>query len=225
MESIAARPSAFFSDPARHRNRSHRCRCEALAGVPSKDAKLEDDLPDLSWPTAGCRSARYWAMPSVMASDADGGSRSLKPATIFTCLHRYRDATAWVHGSAQTRGLRSGPDGLQSILSSRPGKARPLTIPANALFIAKPYVGRNVVAAMRTLKTFRIDAPFKAISANRTIDREMWVRPSPGRAFLRERFAAPTAPAARVGVLPACIRWLPPHVPPRHKWLGFVPLC
>jgi CheY-like chemotaxis protein len=32
------------------------------------------------------------------------------------------------------------------------GKARPKTIPANALFIPKPYVGRNVVAAMRTFE-------------------------------------------------------------------------
>jgi CheY-like chemotaxis protein len=32
------------------------------------------------------------------------------------------------------------------------GKARPATIPANALFIPKPYVGRNVVAAMRTFE-------------------------------------------------------------------------
>jgi two-component system, response regulator PdtaR len=32
------------------------------------------------------------------------------------------------------------------------GKARPKTIPANALFIPKPYVSRNVVAAMRTFE-------------------------------------------------------------------------
>ena len=32
------------------------------------------------------------------------------------------------------------------------GKSRPATIPANALFIPKPYVGRNVVAAMRTFE-------------------------------------------------------------------------
>lgn len=32
------------------------------------------------------------------------------------------------------------------------GKSRPETIPANALFIPKPYVGRNVVAAMRTFE-------------------------------------------------------------------------
>jgi CheY-like chemotaxis protein len=32
------------------------------------------------------------------------------------------------------------------------GKARPATIPANALFIPKPYVGRNVVDAMRTFE-------------------------------------------------------------------------
>jgi CheY-like chemotaxis protein len=32
------------------------------------------------------------------------------------------------------------------------GKARPSTIPINALFIPKPYVGRNVVAAMRTFE-------------------------------------------------------------------------
>jgi two-component system, response regulator PdtaR len=32
------------------------------------------------------------------------------------------------------------------------GKARPATIPANALFIQKPYVGRAVVTAMRTFE-------------------------------------------------------------------------
>ena len=32
------------------------------------------------------------------------------------------------------------------------GKTRPSTIPANGLFIPKPYVGRNVVAAMRTFE-------------------------------------------------------------------------
>jgi two-component system, response regulator PdtaR len=32
------------------------------------------------------------------------------------------------------------------------GKARPSTIPANALFIPKPYLGRNVVAAMRSFE-------------------------------------------------------------------------
>jgi CheY-like chemotaxis protein len=32
------------------------------------------------------------------------------------------------------------------------GKSRPATIPANALFIPKPYAGRNVVAAMRTFE-------------------------------------------------------------------------
>ena len=32
------------------------------------------------------------------------------------------------------------------------GKIRPLEIPANALFIPKPYIGKNVVAAMRTFE-------------------------------------------------------------------------
>jgi CheY-like chemotaxis protein len=32
------------------------------------------------------------------------------------------------------------------------GKVRPLEIPANALFIPKPYVGKNVIAAMRTFE-------------------------------------------------------------------------
>jgi CheY-like chemotaxis protein len=32
------------------------------------------------------------------------------------------------------------------------GKARPMSIPANALFIPKPYLGRNVVTAMRTFE-------------------------------------------------------------------------
>src|SRR4051794_1833611 len=32
------------------------------------------------------------------------------------------------------------------------GKVRPLEIPANSIFIPKPYVGENVVAAMRTFE-------------------------------------------------------------------------
>ena len=32
------------------------------------------------------------------------------------------------------------------------GKARPLSIPANALFIPKPYLGKNIVTAMRTFE-------------------------------------------------------------------------
>jgi two-component system, response regulator PdtaR len=32
------------------------------------------------------------------------------------------------------------------------GKARPLEIPANALFIPKPYLGNNVVTAMKTFE-------------------------------------------------------------------------
>jgi CheY-like chemotaxis protein len=32
------------------------------------------------------------------------------------------------------------------------GKVRPMSIPANALFIAKPYLTRNVVTAMRTFE-------------------------------------------------------------------------
>jgi CheY-like chemotaxis protein len=32
------------------------------------------------------------------------------------------------------------------------GKARPMTIPANALFIPKPYLSKAVVAAMRTFE-------------------------------------------------------------------------
>jgi hypothetical protein len=32
------------------------------------------------------------------------------------------------------------------------GKARPPEIPANALFIPKPYLGKNVVTAMKTFE-------------------------------------------------------------------------
>jgi CheY-like chemotaxis protein len=35
------------------------------------------------------------------------------------------------------------------------GKARPMIIPANSLFIPKPYLGRNVVSAMRTFENMR----------------------------------------------------------------------
>jgi CheY-like chemotaxis protein len=32
------------------------------------------------------------------------------------------------------------------------GKERPMTIPANALFIPKPYLGKNIVTAIRTFE-------------------------------------------------------------------------
>jgi two-component system, response regulator PdtaR len=35
------------------------------------------------------------------------------------------------------------------------GKVRPLAIPVNPLFIPKPYLGSNVVAAMRTFENMR----------------------------------------------------------------------
>jgi DNA-binding NtrC family response regulator len=35
------------------------------------------------------------------------------------------------------------------------GQARPMTIPANALFIPKPYLGKAVVSAMRTFENMR----------------------------------------------------------------------
>ncbi|MEZ0222092.1 response regulator [Tardiphaga sp. 538_B7_N1_4] len=35
------------------------------------------------------------------------------------------------------------------------GKARPMTIPANALFIPKPYLTRALVSAMRTFDSMR----------------------------------------------------------------------
>jgi CheY-like chemotaxis protein len=34
-------------------------------------------------------------------------------------------------------------------------QTRPTTVPANSLFIPKPYIGRNVVAAMRTFENMR----------------------------------------------------------------------
>ncbi len=34
-------------------------------------------------------------------------------------------------------------------------KTRPMTIPANSLFIPKPYLGSNVVSAMRTFENMR----------------------------------------------------------------------
>ncbi len=35
------------------------------------------------------------------------------------------------------------------------GKARPMTIPANALFIPKPYLTKAVISAMRTFENMR----------------------------------------------------------------------
>jgi CheY-like chemotaxis protein len=35
------------------------------------------------------------------------------------------------------------------------GKARPMVIPANALFIPKPYLGKTVVSAMQTFENMR----------------------------------------------------------------------
>lgn len=52
------------------------------------------------------------------------------------------------------------------------GNARPLEIPANALFIPKPYVGKTVVDAIRTFENMLCgSAPFRSSGGPPNVDR------------------------------------------------------
>lgn len=86
----------------------------------------------------------------VLASDADAAIALLEARRDIQLVFTDIDMPGSMDGLKLAACVRDRWPPVHIIITT--GKARPASIPANALFIAKPYVGRNVVAAMRTFQ-------------------------------------------------------------------------
>jgi len=86
----------------------------------------------------------------LVASDADVAIKILESREDVHLIFTDVNMPGSMDGVRLAAAVRDRWPPVHIILTS--GKARPLTIPANALFIPKPYVGQAVVAAMRTFE-------------------------------------------------------------------------
>jgi CheY-like chemotaxis protein len=86
----------------------------------------------------------------VMAADADAAIAILEARNDIHLVFTDIDMPGSMDGLKLAACVRDRWPPVHIIITT--GKARPLTIPANALFIPKPYVGRAVVAAMKTFE-------------------------------------------------------------------------
>ncbi|MEA2838330.1 MAG: hypothetical protein QOD89_2880 [Bradyrhizobium sp.] len=86
----------------------------------------------------------------VIAADADAAIAILEARRDIHLVFTDIDMPGSMDGLKLAACVRDRWPPVHIIITT--GKSRPATIPANALFIPKPYVGRNVVAAMRTFE-------------------------------------------------------------------------
>lgn len=86
----------------------------------------------------------------VVASDADAAIAILEARQDIHLVFTDIDMPGSMNGLKLAACVRDRWPPVHIIITT--GKTRPATIPANALFIPKPYVGRSVVAAMRTFE-------------------------------------------------------------------------
>jgi CheY-like chemotaxis protein len=86
----------------------------------------------------------------VMASNADQAIAVLEAHQDIHLVFTDIDMPGSMDGLKLAAVVRDRWPPVHIIITT--GKVRPLEIPANALFIPKPYVGKNVVAALRTFE-------------------------------------------------------------------------
>ena len=86
----------------------------------------------------------------VVADSADAAIAILEARTDIHLVFTDIDMPGSMEGMKLAACVRDRWPPIHIIITT--GKARPLKIPANALFIPKPYVGRAVVDAMRTFE-------------------------------------------------------------------------
>jgi two-component system, response regulator PdtaR len=86
----------------------------------------------------------------VVANDADQAIAILEARQDINLVFTDIDMPGSMDGLKLAAAVRDRWPPVHIIITT--GKVRPLEFPANALFIPKPYVGENVVAAMRTFE-------------------------------------------------------------------------
>jgi CheY-like chemotaxis protein len=143
-------------------NGRNHCELQAFCPLPDKKAWPVQAYQDLNMPTVlvveddaqireivndELQDAGYTV---VVASDADAAVAILEARLDIHLVFTDIDMPGSMDGLKLAACVRDRWPPVHIIITT--GKARPLTIPANALFIPKPYLGRNVVAAMRTFE-------------------------------------------------------------------------
>ena len=99
------------------------------------------------------------------ASNADQAIQILESRQDIAILFTDIDMPGSMDGLKLAAAVRDRWPPVHIIITS--GKIRPLEIPVNALFIPKPYVGENVVAAMRTFENMDLRPSGSALSRGR----------------------------------------------------------
>lgn len=86
---------------------------------------------------------------ALTARDADGAISILEARQDVRLIFTDVDMPGSMDGLKLAAAVRDRWPPIHIIITT--GKVRPLDIPANAIFITKPYLTRDVVAVMKTL--------------------------------------------------------------------------
>jgi CheY-like chemotaxis protein len=89
----------------------------------------------------------------VQVGDADAAIKILEANPDIRLVFTDIDMPGSMNGLKLAAAVRDRWPPVHIIITT--GKTRPMTIPANALFIPKPYLGKSVVSAMRTFENMR----------------------------------------------------------------------
>jgi two-component system, response regulator PdtaR len=101
----------------------------------------------------------------VVANNADQAIAILEARQDIHLVFTDIDMPGSMGGLKLAAAVRDRWPPVHIIITS--GKSRPREIPVNALFIPKPYVGVNVVAAMRTFENMDLRPGGSAVSRGR----------------------------------------------------------
>jgi CheY-like chemotaxis protein len=92
----------------------------------------------------------------VVAANADHAISILENRLDIHLVFTDIDMPGSMNGLKLAAAVRDRWPPIHIIITT--GKVRPLEIPANALFIPKPYLGKNVVTAMKTFENMSCQA-------------------------------------------------------------------
>src|SRR3954471_13718882 len=86
----------------------------------------------------------------IQVGDADAAIAVLEARQDINLVFTDIDMPGSMNGLKLAAAVRDRWPPVHIIITT--GKWRPMTIPANALFIPKPYLSKNIVTAMRTFE-------------------------------------------------------------------------
>jgi CheY-like chemotaxis protein len=126
------------------------CRLSTLEAAMPTVLVVEDDFLVRDLVSEELQAAGFSVL---QAGDADAAVLILETRNDVYLVFTDIDMPGSMDGLRLAAAVRHRWPPVHIIITS--GKLRPLTIPANAMFIPKPYLGRVVVSAMRTFENMR----------------------------------------------------------------------